>query len=118
MRAKTIAEFAFKFSTICTKLLFPEIYLAFLSRKSTRLLISSELLFENFNMTSYHEKDTMTRSSPSEVFLGKGILKICSKFIGEHPYRSAFSIKLPCNLLCFATLLKSHFGMGVLLYIC
>ena len=36
-------------------------------------------------------------SSLPEVFLGKGVLKICSKFTGEHP--------------CKATLLKSHFGM-------
>ena len=34
------------------------------------------------------------RSSPSEVLLGKGVLKICSKFTGEHPCRSAISIKL------------------------
>ena len=33
-------------------------------------------------------------------------LKICHKFTGEHPCRSK------------ATLLKSHFGMGALLYIC
>ena len=33
-------------------------------------------------------------SKPSEKFLGKGILKICSKFTGEHPCRSAISIKL------------------------
>ena len=25
------------------------------------------------------------RSFPPEVFLGKGVLKICRKFIGEHP---------------------------------
>ena len=29
------------------------------------------------------------RSSPSEVFLGKGVLKICSKFTGEHPRRNS-----------------------------
>ena len=34
------------------------------------------------------------RSSHSEVFLGKGVLKICSTFTGEHPCRSAISIKL------------------------
>ena len=34
------------------------------------------------------------RSSPPEVFLQKGILKICSKFTGEHPCRSVISIKL------------------------
>ena len=48
------------------------------------------------------------RSSRPEVFLGKGVLKICSKFIGEHPCRSAISIKL------LTTSLKSHFRMGVL----
>ena len=34
------------------------------------------------------------RSCHPEVFLGKGVLKICSKFTGEHP---------------------SHFGMGAFL---
>ena len=34
------------------------------------------------------------RRSPSEVFLGKGVPKICSKFTKEHPCRSAISIKL------------------------
>ena len=41
------------------------------------------------------------RSSPPEVFLGKGVLKICSKFTGKHPSRSVISI--------------SDFGIGVLL---
>ena len=44
------------------------------------------------------------RNSSSEVFLGKGVLKICNKFTREHQCRS-----------CFATLLKSPFGMCVLL---
>ena len=43
------------------------------------------------------------RSSHSEVFLGKGVVKICCKFTGERPCRSAISIKLqicsPANLL-------------------
>ena len=34
------------------------------------------------------------RSSPPEEFLRKGVLKICSKFTGQHPCRSAISIKL------------------------
>ena len=34
------------------------------------------------------------RSNPPEVFLAKAILKICSKLTGEHPCRSALSIKL------------------------
>ena len=37
------------------------------------------------------------RSSRPEVFSGKGFLKICSKFTGEHSCRSVISI----NLLCF-----------------
>ena len=32
--------------------------------------------------------------SYQEVFLGKGVLKICSKFPGEHPCRSVVSMKL------------------------
>ena len=49
------------------------------------------------------------RNSHPEVFLRKDVLKICRKFTGEHPCRNAVSIKL------LATLLKSHFGTGVLL---
>ena len=30
------------------------------------------------------------RNTPQEVFLGKGVLKKCSKFTGEHPCRSGF----------------------------
>ena len=32
------------------------------------------------------------RSSRPEVFLGKGVLKICSKFTGEHPCRNVISM--------------------------
>ena len=39
------------------------------------------------------------RSSSPEVFLVKGVLKICSKFTGEHPSRNVISIKLLCNFL-------------------
>ena len=39
----------------------------------------------------------ISRSSRSEVFLVKGLLKICSKFTGEHPCWSAISIKLQSN---------------------
>ena len=52
--------------------------------------------------------NVLYRSSQPEVFFGKGVLKICSKFLGEHPCRSAILIKLqivpwlscsPVNLL-------------------
>ena len=33
----------------------------------------------------------LDRISSSEVFLRKGVLKICNKFTGEHPWRSAIS---------------------------
>ena len=39
------------------------------------------------------------RSTCRDVFLGKGLLKICSKFTGEHPCQSAISINLLCNLI-------------------
>ena len=50
------------------------------------------MLFNVFCLTNYiHESST--RSSPSEVFLRKGVLKICDKFTGEHPLRSVISMK-------------------------
>ena len=48
---------------------------------------------ENFS----HED--LTRSSPPEVFLGKCVMKIWSKFTGEYPCRSAISLKLLCNFI-------------------
>ena len=33
------------------------------------------------------------------MFLRKGVLKICSKFTGEHPCRSVISIKLQSNFI-------------------
>ena len=45
------------------------------------------------------EKSNRYRSSRPEVFLGKGVLKICSKFTGEHSYRSVNLIKLLCDFI-------------------
>ena len=42
-------------------------------------------------------------NNPAGAFLGKGVLKIYSKFTGERPCQSVVS--------CFATLFKSQFGM-------
>ena len=42
---------------------------------------------------------TILQSSHPEVFLGKGVLKICSKVTGEHPCRSVISIKLLSNFI-------------------
>ena len=32
------------------------------------------------------------QSNRPKVFLGKGVLKLCCKFTGEHPYRGVISI--------------------------
>ena len=45
------------------------------------------------------DKERKHGSSRPEVFLRKGVLKICSKFTGEHPCRSVISIKLLCNFI-------------------
>ena len=42
---------------------------------------------------------SMLRSTRPEVFLGKNVLKICSKFTVEHPCRSAISTKFLCNFI-------------------
>ena len=42
---------------------------------------------------------TNARSSHPEVFLRKGVLKICSEFAGEHPCRGTILIKLPSNFI-------------------
>ena len=39
------------------------------------------------------------RSSHQRCSVTKGVLKICSKFTGEHPCRSVISIKLLCNFI-------------------
>ena len=49
------------------------------------------------------------QKQPSRGFLGKSVLKICSKFTGEHPCRSVISIKLLCNFIEIA------FSMSALL---
>ena len=42
---------------------------------------------------------TLERSSLPEVFLGKGVLNICSKFTEEYLCRSGISIKLQSNFI-------------------
>ena len=44
-------------------------------------------------------EETKNKSSHPEVFLGKVVLKLCSKFTGEHPCQSAISVKLLCNFI-------------------
>ena len=56
------------------------------------LILNLKDLDENYDLWN-------SRSSPPEVFLGKGVLKICNRFTGEHPWRSAISIKLKSNFI-------------------
>ena len=51
------------------------------------------------NWKCFSSLKTSSRSSRPEMFLGKGVLKICSKFRGEHPYRSVISLKLQSNFI-------------------
>ena len=48
---------------------------------------------------SFIKSYILYRGSLPEVLLGKGGLKICSKFTEEHPFRSAVSIKLQSNFV-------------------
>ena len=57
------------------------------------------LLSSWFNCRNKYFLAIKGRSSLSEVFLGKGVLKICSQFRGEHPCRGAISIMLLCNFI-------------------
>ena len=53
-----------------------------------------------------------SRSNYPEMLLVKGVLKICSKFIREHPCWSVVSI----TMISISVIWR--FSMGVLLYIC
>ena len=59
------------------------------SLQMTSSLLGS-LLLDTFLMDNVSLSPN--RSSPAEVFLQKVVLKICSKFIAEHPCRSVISI--------------------------
>ena len=62
------------------------------------------------HLEKYNTLDTKSRSSNTEVFLGKGILKICSKFTGEHACRSVISIKLHLLVIFRTYFLKNIYG--------
>ena len=49
--------------------------------------------------TKKRKQDPTYRNSNSEVLLGKGALKICSKFTGKHSCWSVISIKLQSNFI-------------------
>ena len=52
-----------------------------------------------FWIVHYRKCSNLARSSPPEMFLGKGVLKKWSKLTGELPCRNVISIKLLCNFI-------------------
>ena len=48
---------------------------------------------------SVHNMWDIQKQPSRGVFLGKGVLRICSKFTGEYPCRSAISIKPLSNFI-------------------
>ena len=59
----------------------------------------TEVLHFNVNLQEYSRYLYNFRSSRLEVFLGKDILKLCSKLTAEHPCRSVILIKLFCSYM-------------------
>ena len=76
----------------------------YLLRKCDELLLSvlrTELIAgrDEVCRTVIQLQKKMSKSSCPEVFLRKDVLKICGKFTGDYPYRSAISIKLLWNFI-------------------
>ena len=73
------------------------------SRKKNNFLLNYRRCTNWINIirpySQFKVLENIVRSSPSEVFLGKSVLRICSKFTGEHPCRSAISVKLQTNFI-------------------
>ena len=63
------------------------------------LLIINNFISQRNTYNTSSKRLKSSRSSHPEVFLGKRVWKICSKFTGEHPCRSTLSIKLLCNFI-------------------
>ena len=82
---------------------------------SRRLEISKQKLESLFSvqpgLPSIAEKETKKLKDSKMLFLGEGVLKICSKFTRECPCRSVISIKLLSNFI------EIHNSMAALLQI-
>ena len=61
----------------------------------------SKVQFNNvkYNVIYLLQNIKSIRSSRPEMFLGKGVLKICSKFTGEHPCGRVILIQLQSNFI-------------------
>ena len=56
---------------------------------------TSQMIFSANQVTGFDLDVTLGEAALA--FLGKGVLKICSKFTGDHPCRNVILIKLLCN---------------------
>ena len=61
--------------------------------------ICSKLLIKALNVVFQLSCNAITRSSHPELFLRKDVLKMCSRFTREYPYRSLISVKLQSNFI-------------------
>ena len=87
------------------------IFLTFSSREMQKRLTQTKVYYKLFCFVSKEA----SRSSYPEKFLGKGVLKICSKFTGEHPCWSVILITLLCNFTEIALQHWCCFSIGVAL---
>ena len=67
------------------------------SHQSHHSCARKEKLFRCYTIPIEKTPKERFRNSHSDMFLGKDVLEICSKFTGEHLCRSVILIKLHCN---------------------
>ena len=71
-----------------------KIYISYIHRFIITIVFKHQNIQKRFNYFA-----ALIRSSPWDVFLRKGILKICSKFTVEYHCQSVISIKSLCNFI-------------------
>ena len=78
------------------------VYIGHLKRKTFYDIAypqSNQIIINYLSYINQNETEFSPRTSHPEVFLEKGVLKICSKYTGEYPCRSVISIKLQSNFI-------------------
>ena len=65
----------------------------FHAKKKNRFLLHRKMFPVQKSYYLPPERRAIHRNSHPDVFLRKSVMKICSKFTGEHPCRNVFSIK-------------------------
>ena len=102
-RQKNMKKIILALSSALTTCLLLLQYFSFLALKIMPVMsqlsyIASEAVLSRNNAIAQFKR-MKSRSSRPEVFLTKGVLKICSKFTREHPCRTAISIKLQSSFI-------------------